>query len=94
MIVFFTSMHAGAYFPSQNYGSARQMWDASVGRMSHSWNNWKEYHYCACILITFLVIYPFMFFVYLLTDGFNPYDNLTKAEMKYHAHNTGVEKLF
>ena len=29
-----------------------------------------------------IVLYPFILFFYLIIDGFNPYDELTFAEMK------------
>ena len=58
------------------------MWDASAGRVSHSFHTWRDVHYCACLLVTIVVVYPFVFFGYLIADGFNPYDNLTYAEMK------------
>jgi len=84
MIIFFTSMHAGAYFPSQNFGSFSEMWGASMGRLAHSYNTWRDIHYCACLLISVIVLYPFVFFGYLIYDGFNPYRDLTSAELKYH----------
>ena len=92
MMVFFTTMHALAYFPSQNFGSFQQMWDASAGRVAHSFNTWRDIHYCACLLVTILVLYPFFFFGYLIYDGFNPYDELTAAEMRYKK-NIGMSSL-
>ena len=90
MIVFFTCMHAGAYFPSMHFRSMGEIWDAGTGQMQHSLNNWKEYHYCACILITFIIIYPAVFFLYLIVDGFDPYSQLTKEDMNFKAKGHGV----
>lgn len=77
MIIFFIGLHAGAYFPSQNFGSFGQMWESSAGQITHSFNTWRDIHYCACIFISFLVFYPIGFFFFLIYDGFNPYKELT-----------------
>ena len=34
------------------------------------------------IILLLLVLYPFLFFYYLIYDGFNPYDELTYQEKK------------
>ena len=41
-------------------------------------------------MVTFMVLYPFGMFVYLLYDGFNPYDELTMQEKKMKGHNPGI----
>lgn len=93
MIVFYTCLHALAYFPSQNFGGFAEMWEASAGRVAHSFNTWRDVHYCACLLVTIVVAYPFVFFGYLIYDGFDPYRNLTTAEMKYKTSSVGQASL-
>ena len=60
------------------------MWEASAGRVTHSFNTWRDIHYCACLVISVAIFYPFFFFGYLIYDGFNPYSELTAAELRYH----------
>ena len=84
MMGFFICMHSLAYFPSQHFGSFGDMWEASAGRVRHSFNTWRDIHYCACLIITVLVLYPVFFFFYLIYDGFNPYSELTPAELRMH----------
>ena len=48
-----------------------------AGRVSSYRENANEITYLLAIIIGLLILYPFLFFYYLIYDGFNPYDELT-----------------
>jgi len=50
-----------------------------MGRVSHAYNNWRDYQYAAFIIVFIVVMYPFGLFAFLLYDGFDPYRGLTHA---------------
>lgn len=50
-----------------------------MGRVSHAYNNWRDYQYAAFIIVFIVVMYPFGLFGFLLYDGFDPYRGLTHA---------------
>ena len=82
MMLWFTAIHALAYFPSAMFGGFGEVIGAFRGRVSHAFEHWRDYQYCAAIIVVTLVLYPFIIFFVLIYDGFNPYDELTHAEMK------------
>lgn len=52
--------------------------------MRHSYENKpnnKEHAYCTALLAILLVIWPLLTFFFLIKQGFNPYEDLTKEDM-------------
>ena len=82
MIILFTALHALAYLPSLVFGGAGEVWGAARGRVAHAYANWRDYQYCAALIVMVVVLYPVILFFSLMLDGFNPYDDLTAQEEK------------
>lgn len=70
-------LHALAYFPAAIFGGFGDMVGACTGRVSHAFENWRDYQYCAALIVMVAILYPFIVFFALIYDGFNPYDELT-----------------
>jgi len=88
MILWYTCLHALAYLPSMIFGSFGDLWTACRGQMSHAFEHYRDYQYCAAIIVLALIVYPFIMFFYIIYDGFNPYDELTRAELKIERNTT------
>jgi len=82
MVIWFASIHALAYFPSAIFGGFKDMMGICRGYGSHAIEHWRDYQYCAALVVIICVLYPFILFFALIYDGFNPYDELTYQEMK------------
>ena len=88
MILWYVCLHALAYLPSMIFGSFGDLWSACTGQMSHALENYRDYQYCAAIIVLAMIFYPFIMFFYIIYDGFNPYDELTTAERKLEGGQT------
>lgn len=82
MVTWFACLHALAYFPSVIFGSVGDMLGVCRGRVNHALENWRDYQYCAALVLMIVILYPFIIFFALIYDGFNPYSNLTHAEVR------------
>ena len=82
MILWYICLHVLAYFPSTIFINFTAFWDFLTGNVSHALRNWKDYQYCAFILVVVCTVYPIVTFIALLHDGFHVYDDLTKDDMK------------
>ena len=82
MIIWYTIIHALAYLPSALFGGLSELVGACTERVAYARQNWRDYHYCAAIIVSVVVLYPFILFFSVLYDGFNPYSDLTYAEMR------------
>ena len=82
MMIWFTALHALAYAPAALFHSFDELWGALWNSASHAYENWSEYQYAAAIIVLIVCLYPFLFFFFLLQDGFNPYDELTYQETR------------
>lgn len=82
MLIWFTAIHAIAYLPSAIFGSFSELCSTLTGRVSHAYENWRDWQYAAAIIVFIIVLYPFLLFFYLIYDGFNPYSELTVAETR------------
>ena len=82
MIILFAIIHAFAYLPTALFGGFSGFLSACRGRVSHAYSNWRDYHYCAALMVAIITIYPIIAFFSLIVDGFNPYDELTTYEMR------------
>lgn len=95
MIILFVVIHAMAYLPSAIFGSFTDLINASRGRMSQAYENWRDYHYCAALMVAVIVIYPIVLFFTLIVSGFEPYEDLDSGEI--HAEqgiNGKIVKIF
>ena len=86
MMIYFTCLHAFAYFPTALFGnfphcleSAMNM-SSSDGMHSNTQPNQRSYAYCTALLAFLLVIWPLMTFAFLIKQGFDPYEDLTEKE--------------
>ena len=77
MLIYFCAMHSLAYLPQEYFGSSSDIYSAVSNRVSSYRENANEVTYLLAIIIGMLILYPFLFFYYLIIDGFNPYDELT-----------------
>ena len=82
MMLWYAAIHAIAYLPSMLFGSFSDLMSACRGATNHAISEWRDYQYCAALIVAIIVLYPFIIFFYLIVDGFNPYDELTYAEVK------------
>ena len=82
MLIWFTCVHTIAYLPGRMFGGFRELVEALNGRISHMYNNYRDWQYLVLILVLIVVLYPFILYFYILYDGFNPYDELTAQEMR------------
>lgn len=86
MLIYFTCLHAFAYFPTALFGNFPHCLESSLNmRNSESGGqgapNQRNHAYCTAILALLLVIWPLLTFFFLIKSGFSPYDGLTKEEM-------------
>lgn len=83
LLIYFTCLHAFAYFPTALFGNFPNCLESSLNiRHSHEANpQRKEHAYCTALLALLLVIWPLLTFFFLIKQGFNPYEDLSKAEM-------------
>ena len=84
MLIYFTCLHAFAYFPTALFGnfphcmeSAMNMHQDQEGQAP----NRKSHAYCTAFLALLLVIWPLMTFGFLIKQGFDPYEDLSKDEL-------------
>ena len=81
-IVLFVCLHALAYFPTFLFGSCTDLLNSARGNISHAYANWRDYHYCAAILVFIVVMYPIIWFWALIIDGIDPYQDLSAEDLK------------
>ena len=85
IMIYFTCLHAFAYFPTALFGNFPHCLESAMN-MSHSDGmenaspNQRKYPYCTAILALLLVIWPLMAFVFLIKQGFDPYEDLSQKE--------------
>lgn len=77
MILFFVVLHSLAYFPSIVYGGFAECFGALRGGVSNAYQNMRDYHYCAALMLFIVVMYPIINFFELIVAGFDPYKGLT-----------------
>ena len=82
MIIWFAVLHSIAYLPAAIFGGFSDMVGICKGRINHAVENWRDYQYVVALIVLVVVAYPFIVFFTLIYDGFNPYSELTHAEMK------------
>ena len=82
MIAWFAVLESMAYLPSMMFGSFADMCGVVRGRVSHAMSEWRDYQYCAALVVGAVILYPIIIFFYLIYDGFNPYSELTHAELR------------
>lgn len=73
MIILCAIVHAMAYLPSAIFASFSDLMNAARGRVSQAYENWRDYHYCAALMVAIVVIYPVLMFFALVVEGFEPY---------------------
>ena len=86
MMIYITCLHAFAYFPLsldqlpclESSLNMRNSGDASSGQITQPSGSGKAY--CTALLALLLVIWPLMTFCFLIKQGFDPYEDLTKKE--------------
>lgn len=77
MLIYFCAMHSLAYLPQEYFGSSSEIYSSVTSRVNSYRENANEITYLLAIIIFMLILYPILFFYYLIIDGFNPYDELT-----------------
>lgn len=82
MMIAFACLHAIAYLPAAIFGGFSDMMGICMGRINHAVENWRDYQYVVALVVLVAVAYPFIVFFTLIYDGFNPYSELTHAEMR------------
>ena len=82
MIIWFAVLHSIAYLPAAIFGGFSDMVGICKGRINHAVENWRDYQYVVALIVLVVVAYPFIVFFTLIYDGFNPYDELTYAQIK------------
>lgn len=80
-VILYAILHALAYLPTALFHGFSDFVHALRGRVSHAYENWRDYHYCAALIVAVVAIYPIFAFFALIVRGFDPYEELTPAEM-------------
>ena len=82
MMIWFACLHAIAYLPAAIFGGFSDMMGICRGKINHAVENWRDYQYVVALIVLVAICYPFIVFFTLIYDGFNPYSELTHAEMR------------
>ena len=85
MMIYFTCLHAFAYFPTALFGNFPHCLESAMNMsssdgMHNNSPNQRSHAYCTAFLAFLLVIWPLMTFAFLIKQGFDPYEDLTKKE--------------
>ena len=79
MLIYFTCLHAVAYFPTAFSSNSPDCLESALNMQTSP--NRKEHAYCTGLLALLLVIWPLLTFSFIIKEGFNPYEDLSKKQI-------------